>query len=751
MQPTGTSAQCSLLPGDCQQTLEEGSAAARREARDQAERLRQSFATISYLDLESADGVRDILTQLSAITDALSVDINMGDITLPALSGARMATVPPDFPELDEVLEEFENQRMRLTATIADRQKLSLEALCNKGPFDGSAKAILAEMERLDPVTVDDAIAELSAGRDVPLPEVDASDEFESFFPDFVESLDNANNDELALGRVIQASKEGTSTGPIDFSNLGDTERHRAHQLLDTWRTLDNAMKQIRTERIQMALKDLFSYLGFTSVRPADMYENISDDKLYRLKIKCDQVRPDGWFLPPAFGSVAEGHYWGAVVRSDTDPKQILGVIEGDAPDQPWVVVFLRKLNLQERRGFAQKAHQDARQVLFLDETLLYHLAVKGEDPLAGLFACALPFGWVQPYVTRAGAIPTEMFFGRQEEISRILARDGGGCLIYGGRQLGKSALLNHIHTERHRPNSGILAIYLDIKPVGGIGMAPERIWNELYHELETNPGIGSVPQDASGLVRAIEAWLKEYPSRRLLAMFDEADNFLRAEHAGGYLNLQKLKGLMERTGMRFKAVFAGLHNVRRMAQAPNSPLPHLGEPICIGPMNQTRENRAALRRLATQPMHAAGLDYGDTGLASDMIARMNYYPSLVQVFCRQIVETIGRKAFTGEKGPRRRLSRKELFEGRAAEEAAEQIRERFQLTLNLDVRYECIAKSLALHRLQTSSGDTEVLSKGLSARELLELTHAFWPRSLGQPSVSDIEELLKEMVDLGC
>ena len=32
---------------------------------------------------------------------------------------------------------------------------------------------------------------------------------------------------------------------------------------------------------------------------------------------------------------------------------------------------------------------------------------------------------------------------------------------------------------------------------------------------------------------------------------------------------------------------------MRRLAQAPNSTLPHLGDAICIGPMNQTKANRA--------------------------------------------------------------------------------------------------------------------------------------------------------------
>ncbi len=733
-----------------QQMLDEALDSAREKARDQVAGLRQSFATISYLNFESRDEVHDILTQISAISVALSATDGNGDVTLPAASEARVPGIPPDFPELDDVLSEFEKRRSELTDEITGRQKRQLEILTQKGgPLGESAKRILDEMHRLDPVTVEDAVAELSAGRDVSLPERDAHDEFADFFPDFVTRIEESNGEGLTHGRIVQAAKEGGATGPLDFSGLEKTERGRSRQVLSDWRGLENAMKQNRPDPIRRAFGDVLGGLGFTKV-------NISGDivlvpgKVRGFSIKCNWIQPDGWFIPPAFGSEADGHYRCAVVRGDLPPQGILREIANEAPDQPWIVMILRRLSVRERRALAQKAHSDARKVLVVDESLLLHLATRGGDPLPALFACALPFGWVQPYVTRAGEIPPEMFFGRQDEVARIAATDGGGCLIYGGRQLGKSALLNKIRSDRHRPLIGELAIYIDIRPVGGAGTPSERIWSDLLHHIREHIEIPPRIEDPNGIVREIEDWLGVDPSRRLLTMFDESDNFLKNEHEHGYPNLQLLKDLMGRTRMRFKAVFAGLHNVRRMAQAPNSPLPHLGEPICIGPMNQTKENRSALRRLATDPMRAAGLDYADPTLALDLLTRMNYYPSLVQIFCRQIVESIGRRVLADPDGPRWALSHKAMFDGEAASKAAEQIRDRFQLTLNLDLRYECIAKSLALHRLDASSGDEKVFSKGESPERLLDLARPFWPHSLDHPGVLDIEELLKEMVDLG-
>ena len=48
------------------------------------------------------------------------------------------------------------------------------------------------------------------------------------------------------------------------------------------------------------------------------------------------------------------------------------------------------------------------------------------------------------------------------------------------------------------------------------------------------------------------------------------------------------------------------LHNVRRMAKAPNSPLVHLSEPICIGPLNTTPESSQQARRLVVESAPAS-------------------------------------------------------------------------------------------------------------------------------------------------
>ena len=735
---------------ELEQTLDEACEAARREARGRVERLRQSFAAIHYLDAGIADEARDIQSRLSAISDALAAELDGDEVTLPALNGARLASAPPDFPELEETLAGFESRWERLSSKIADGQRKALEALSGgKGGTRSSARKILEAFDRFDPATLDDMIAELSAGRDVSVPEESAPDPFDGFFPDLVAGLEKADGKELARGRVLKALREGSRAGPLDFSGLDDADRGRSIQLLEAWSRVEVGMNdRARPERAKTSLEGLLTNLGFEGADLAD-FRDVAAGKLMSFSIACDLARPDGWFLPPEFGSASGGEFRGAAVRGETGAQDVLRHVASEAPERPWLVVILRRLGERERRMLARQARSEARRALVLDESLLLHLCATGGDAMAGLFSSALPFGWTQPYADGSGPVPPEMFYGRKEEIERIVARKSDGCLVRGGRRQGKSTLLDHVRARNHRPDRGEFALHMDIGPLGARGTSTDRVWDFLRHALDGQPEISAAEAGGDGIVEAIGSWLGKSQSRRILAMFDDSDDFLRAEHENGRANLQKLHDLTKSSDARFKAVFAVTRGFGRMAKAPNSPLRHLGEPIRIGPMNSTPEDRAALIGLATEPMRAAGLDFADPALVSDLLVRMNHYPTLVQSFARRIVDTAGRRAPAGQNGPRWNLTRDVLFEGEAAEAAADEIRRRFQAVIDHDVRYECAVKSLALLRQHGPDGAADASPNGLSARELLDRME-FWPKSQDVPGAEEMEDMLKEMADIG-
>jgi hypothetical protein len=728
------------------QDLEEFRMVASKNAIDQVEQMRRSFTTLLFLDLDTSDEVRSSLVKLSAISEALkagSEGSGSDQVMIPALNGIRQAFIPSDFPDLKDFLEKMEMSRNRLRHLILERQCDALEAF-TQGAVGQSARAILDRITDLDPIMLDDAIADLRAGRAVTLPEGVPPDVFAVFFPDFVAQIDNLKP---GRGQVIQAIEEGGNINPLNFEKLEQTERSRSKRILETWGAAENSMKKTDKNSLRRYLENLLGQIGFTGTELTYRREMIPG-RMRLMSLQTDIPQADGWFLPASFGSETNGFYNILITGNDVPIKQSITQVGSHSPDGPWIVVTFGRMLEKDRRDSAKLLRREGRQVLFVDETVILFLAGQRGDLMEAFFSCLLPFTWVQPYNTNPGSIPPEVFVGRRDEIEKITARSSSGCLIYGGRQLGKSALLNHISRQRHRPEQEEIAIALDIKPIGGPAIDAKNIWAELIHSLQDVKNLTLIDEDEQGIVTELAKWINAKPNRRILAMFDEADNFLAAEHSAGYQNLLRLKRLMEDTNWRFKVVFAGLHNVRRMSRAPNSPLPHLGEPICIGPMNQNSENRAELRRLAIEPMRAAGLDYEEPMLVQDMLSRMNYYPSLVQVFGHQIVENVGRRQTPTTKGPRWKLSRSTLFEGEIAERIASEIRKRFQWTLNLDLRYELIAKSIALHRLETIGGDGAVLSRGLSLDEISKLV--IWPSELQRPGKYDLEELLKEMVDLG-
>ena len=190
-----------------------------------------------------------------------------------------------------------------------------------------------------------------------------------------------------------------------------------------------------------------------------------------------------------------------------------------------------------------------------------------------------------------------------------------GACFIYGGRQLGKTALLRSVERDFKRSRATNVAKWIDLK-VNEIGYArgPSDIWPLLQRELgrldvidkgrrELDPGDR---KQVDAFLNRIRQWLNERDDRRLILLLDEADAFLEQDAKTDFRESARLKGLMDETERRFKVVFAGLHNVLRTTRQANHPLAHFGDPIRIGAMLSNGEWRQA-QALVREPLQAVG------------------------------------------------------------------------------------------------------------------------------------------------
>lgn len=735
-----------------EQALNEAMSTARRQAQSDVGGLQLELATLYNLDLGTGDAVRKWLDRLEAIKQAItdpSQDME-SRIRIPTEDDQRSPNIPADFPEVKVVLDEIRAFRDDLRKRILENQHTRLDELKREKPvLSDDIRALDETIERRDPVTVEDMIAQLQAG--LPLTGLDTfeDDPFAAFFPGFVEEVASATSDTLNRGKIDAALKEGKRIGSLDFSSLDDHARKGAKQLLECWRQTENAMKT--PGDLRNALRTLMETIGFTSVEISNENQLIPE-RLRRFQMRAAPLVAR-WFLPPVFGSEAGGVYPLFLSNPVVQDDQLTTELGKAGRESPCLLLVFGKLSRKRREAFVSRIHRAKQSVLLIDETQILYLVTDCHDRMERLFACAAPFGYLQPYTTNSGNIPREMFFGRDEEIEKIMSRQSDGCLVYGGRQLGKSALLQHVRKLYDDQKGGIRAIYLKIDVIGAHGTPTARIWDEIDNAL-VSEGVSDKRQlKADAVISTVRGWLGADPARRILILLDETDAFFAAESRAGFPNLGRLKDLMEETERRFKVVFAGLHNVRRMAQAPNSPLVHLGNPICIGPLNTTASSRAAARRLVTAPMRAAGFDYEAPELAWDILARVNHYPSLVQVFCKALLEGLSNQSNQSRpagKGPRWSLTREQIFEGGSAQEINRQIRERFQWTLNLDPRYELIAKVLALFRLEQSCGDAAVLREGLTVEQIAIETVKWWPPEIERLGLEDFRSLLDELVDLG-
>lgn len=300
-----------------------------------------------------------------------------------------------------------------------------------------------------------------------------------------------------------------------------------------------------------------------------------------------------------------------------------------------------------------------------VDDALMIFLCGERGPRLPVLFDGALPFTYVETYATTAGLVPPEMFYGRRRERASIV-NPMGSCFIFGGRQLGKTALLRDVARAFHDPRAGQITLWFDLKAHGlGYDRSIDELWGLLAAELK-QPALGVVPSNMplqagpDVLLDHIRRWLEQDGSRSILLLLDEADRFLQhdgrgeaqnGKPQGEFVRAARLKGLMDRTNRRFKVVFAGLHNVQRTTRLANHPLAHYGEPINIGPLLDDGEWREA-RALIERPAASLGYRFESPDLVTRILSQTNYYPSLIQLYCSHLLRYVTNVQRSGARCP---------------------------------------------------------------------------------------------------
>ncbi len=541
---------------------------------------------------------------------------------------------------------------------------------------------------------------------------------------------------------VLNSSRTMSSLVP---SRLRNKEGRGGQRLVDNW--ISNGQT---TEKV----KNLLQALGF-SVLEVKEQAKIGKFENYNVMLMKPQNGKKANFKHPiaALGSRAvENGFRVVCLYGIYDANRIIEVIKelGNAKN---TMIFLDcALTIQDRRSLARKVKSDVQDKLFgiIDRVLLMFLINHyNEEYINKMLMCIMmPFAYYQPYVWESSnEIPPEIFMGRKEELEKIES-PGGVHIVYGGRQLGKSALLRRAKNDIDRNENGDRAVLVVIKDKDYKKTA-SAIGEALYFAgiLKYDPQT----EDWDELARVIKKRLlldTEEKIPYLLLLLDEADAFIESCEEVGYHPFDALEDIQGIGSGRFKFVIAGLRNIIRFDRDhtlnSNKGLTHFAS-MTVKPF-QVQE----ARELLEVPLYYLGLRFpaDKESLISLIFASANYFPGLIQLYCAKLVEAMRKGDYAGydeRNTPPYEVQESHIKKVLADKGFMEQIREKFDITLRLDDDdyYHIIA--LLVAHLYHQNG----YMSGYTSEEVHEEGRSLGIYKIEELSLNKLTALMEELCEL--
>jgi hypothetical protein len=655
-----------------------------------------------------------------------------------------------DSTRFDVAREAVERIRKAVRANHAEKSeiiRLNIEGLVADGREENDIQAVQASLDEGDMATANELLQRVRQGLPAWPKEVVASDSFLSFSGCFGE-LDGWLSQRRSPEDIRFAIKSGNIPG-LNFSNVAGAQRDQAASMFSDWSFLKS-----RKEGNPGKLRSLLGAVGFGLGTPPTRKESGTGKEVWTLSIEPigdRQVCPI-----PHFGSSARGVYRLICLWERPTEDDIVQSVGDSNLHRATIVLYFGRMTERKWRDLSHKTKLNRRSFVLIDETMLLFLAAQSGSRLAALFSTSLPFGYSDPFDATAGFVPPEMFYGRSTELDAILGLNGR-CFIYGGRQLGKTALMRRAEQTFHAPAMSRWAYYIDLRAEGvGVNRTAAEVWQTFGAAMASIDVLPEQPTAAElakktgidALLEKIVAFLNKGDERRILLLLDEADRFFEQDGRHDFAETRRLKQLMDTTQRRFKVIFAGLHNVLRMTERANHPLAHFGQPIKIGPFIEEHEIREA-RELIRRPLAATGFEFDSRSLVLRILAQTNYYPSLIQLYCNHLLQHMLTRLDNAPRlaGPRYRITNHDIEAVYSSNDMRGEIRTKFNFTLQLDPRYEVTAYGMAYEALGGRCDNTN----GMDWRSIwLDCAMTWWPEGFRDTSELDFRVLLDEMVELG-
>ena len=336
---------------------------------------------------------------------------------------------------------------------------------------------------------------------------------------------------------LIEGSiREGSTVAGIAFGQLDRPRRDEAASALRTWNSLFRLRFPGACDELRRSMDELLRFVGLPV---ADGGIEIADTtEAGFAHIRANLARPVLSSPLPAFGSTCGDRFEIVVSQTRKEPQQVEGYIRGrKLADKPVFVFLLPPEDPVYRLRWWRHCTRSRLTALPFDFTLFLHLC-GARNRLPILLEIGLPFTWSCPYITKGENVAAEMFVGRSDEAVTLMARTGS-CIVFGGRQLGKSALLRHVYRENHDPGTSTYITYLDVDDLGSDSQDHEAMmaafWRRVYDDLHRDGALPELSQKilsresrlADEVTRSISTRLSEREDMRIVLLLDESDDLL--------------------------------------------------------------------------------------------------------------------------------------------------------------------------------------------------------------------------------
>lgn len=500
--------------------------------------------------------------------------------------------------------------------------------------------------------------------------------EMKDYLQDFLNHYNNyiksvANNDKTLRAQVK----------PYRTANK---DTRAAERLLNAWPKGNN---DIRPD-------ELLSSLGF-KLASVDKMDKV-DGKFPSFFVKLQKAlggRVNNYNYPvPAFGSLGETDGFRIVyIFGAYDAERLVEIFNNIGDEKHTLIILDYALKESARRRLALLVKGKANCKIFavLDRVVLKYLydSYSEQTITKQLLHIIMPFAYYQPYVADSSKpMPSELFIGRKEELKKI--KDVNGVnIVYGGRQLGKSALLMKAKKDIDKNESGDRAVYIDIKGRNYTETALKISEELVIADILENKDITS---DWRELAMSIRMRLKDEakPIHYFLLLLDEADAFLDSCKDVQYKPFDALKDIQAVGEGRFKFVVAGLRDVLRFeheaALNDNSVLPQLSS-MTVKPFKY-----AEAKELLEYPLSYLGFRFRDDvetdTLVSAILSHTNSFPGMLQLYCTKLIEAM-KNGYAGYKEagtPPYYVSEDHIKKVLGEDNLQEEIRQKFFITLTV-------------------------------------------------------------------